>query len=179
VYVCVCIYIHYSHRPDDAHTHNHATSTTNVVGVLLLIGYLTSDAFTTNWQSALFTSHKMSTMQMMCAMNFCSMALTLVALIEQGKLVEDILFFHNHPDAIIDAWITSISSAIGQLFIFYTISEFGAVTFTLIMTVRQAAAILISCVIYGHVIGVIGFIGIVITFMALFLRMYLDKRIGK
>jgi adenosine 3'-phospho 5'-phosphosulfate transporter B2 len=77
----------------------------------------------------------MSTMQMMCSLNLISMTLTFVALIEQCKLYEDVLFFHQHLDAIMDALLTSICSTIGQMFIFYTISEFGAVTFTLIMTI--------------------------------------------
>lgn len=45
--------------------------------------------------------------------------------------------FPQHPKFIIDSVILSISSAIGQLFIFYTISKFGAVVFSIIMTVRQ------------------------------------------
>lgn len=37
----------------------------------------------------------------------------------------------------VDCVILSISSAIGQLFIFYTIAHFGPVVFIIIMTVRQ------------------------------------------
>lgn len=47
--------------------------------------------------------------------------------------------FPQHPKFIIDCVILSISSAIGQLFIFYTISKFGAVVFSIIMTVRQVS----------------------------------------
>ena len=36
-----------------------------------------------------------------------------------------------------DCLLTAISSALGQLFIFATISKFGPVVFTIIMTVRQ------------------------------------------
>jgi solute carrier family 35 (adenosine 3'-phospho 5'-phosphosulfate transporter), member B2 len=46
-------------------------------------------------------------------------------------------FYSQHPKFVIDCIILSISSAIGQLFIFYTISTFGAVVFTIMMTVRQ------------------------------------------
>ena len=47
-----------------------------------------------------------------------------------------------------DCVILSICSAVGQLFIYYTISQFGAVVFIIIMTLRQALAILLSCIIY-------------------------------
>lgn len=43
----------------------------------------------------------------------------------------------QHSKFIIDCVILSISSAIGQLFIFYTIAHFGPVVFTIIMTLRQ------------------------------------------
>lgn len=40
-----------------------------------------------------------------------------------------------------DCIVLSVSSAVGQLFIFYTISKFGAVVFTIMMTVRQVSLI--------------------------------------
>ena len=40
------------------------------------------------------------------------------------------------------------------------------------MTLRQAIAILLSCYIYGHVITVIGIIGVAIVFAATFLNIY-------
>lgn len=45
--------------------------------------------------------------------------------------------FLQHPSFVVDCTILSISSAIGQLFIFYTISSFGPVVFTIMMTIRQ------------------------------------------
>ena len=44
--------------------------------------------------------------------------------------------------------------------------------FTIIMTLRQAMAILLSCYIYGHVITVFGFVGIFVVFLAMFLNIY-------
>ncbi|CAF4991645.1 unnamed protein product, partial [Rotaria sp. Silwood1] len=43
-----------------------------------------------------------------------------------------------------------ICSSVGQLFIFSTIEEFGPVIFTIIMTIRQAFSILLSCLFYGN-----------------------------
>jgi adenosine 3'-phospho 5'-phosphosulfate transporter B2 len=44
------------------------------------------------------------------------------------------------------------------------------------MTLRQAFAILLSCVIYGHPVTWIGLCGIVVVFIALFLRIYANQR---
>lgn len=107
--------------------------------------------------------------------------------------------FHlQHPKFIVDCVILSVSSAVGQLFIFYTIATFGPVVFTIIMTVRQvcllieksckearvkhllysqAIAILLSCVVYQHHISKFGIFGVFIVFVAIFLRVYCNQRL--
>lgn len=51
-------------------------------------------------------------------------------------------FLSYHPQALVFNIITAITSATGQLFIFYTIKQFGPVVFTIIMTTRQVLLIL-------------------------------------
>jgi adenosine 3'-phospho 5'-phosphosulfate transporter B2 len=68
----------------------------------------------------------------------------------------------------------SVTSAIGQLFIYHTIKNFGAITFVLIMTVKQALSITASCVIYGHVLNFEAVMGVGIVFSALGARVF-DK----
>ncbi|XP_029642462.1 adenosine 3'-phospho 5'-phosphosulfate transporter 1 isoform X2 [Octopus sinensis] len=154
----------------------HKDSVTNFSGVLLLVGYMGFDSFTANWQGALFTQYKMSSSQMMASVNLFSCLFTVVALIEQGGFVESVAFMTKYPTFIFHAVILSLCSAFGQLFIFYTISKFGPVTFTIIMTLRQAFAIFLSCIIYGHPITLLGIIGVAVVFFALFLRIYCNQR---
>lgn len=45
----------------------------------------------------------------------------------------------QHSKFTFDCLVLSLSSSIGQLFIFYTISKFGPVVFTIIMTLRQVS----------------------------------------
>ncbi|KAH9507303.1 hypothetical protein Btru_056868 [Bulinus truncatus] len=149
---------------------------TTTSGLIMLIGYMLFDSFTSNWQGELFTHYKMSSIQMMAGVNMFSCLLTSVSLIEQGGFIDSAAFMVRHPEFIWDALILSICSASGQLFIFYTISQYGAVVFVIIMTVRQGFAILLSCLIYGHPVTVIGLLGIVILFIALFLKIYASQR---
>ena len=118
----------------------------------------------------------MSSIQMMAGVNLFSCLLTSVSLIEQGGFTSSAAFMLRHPDFIFAAVILSICSASGQLFIFYTISRYGPVVFVIIMTVRQGFAILLSCIIYGHPVTIIGFVGILLVFLALFLRIYANDR---
>lgn len=150
--------------------------TTTVAGIIMLVGYMSFDSFTSNWQGELFKQYKMSSIQMMAGVNMFSCLLTSVSLIEQGGFVECIAFMFNHPTFVVHAVILSLCSACGQLFIFYTIEKFGPVTFTIIMTLRQAFAILLSCIIYGHPLTFVGIFGVVIVFIALFLRIYANQR---
>lgn len=154
----------------------HKGTITTFSGVILLVGYMTFDSFTSNWQGELFIRHKMSSIQMMTGVNMFSCLLTGVSLIEQGGFFDSIGFMSRHPSFVFHAVILSLCSAVGQLFIFFTISKFGAVTFTIIMTIRQALAVLISCIIYGHPVGVVGYFGVVIVFLALLLRIYANYR---
>lgn len=104
--------------------------------------------------------------------NLFSVLYTSVSLLEQGGFSDAIGFMTRHPLFLLHIAALAVASSIGQLFIFYTIDRFGAVTFTIIMTVRQAFAILLSCLIYQHPVHFIGVIGIIICFAAIFLRTY-------
>ncbi|XP_048735431.2 adenosine 3'-phospho 5'-phosphosulfate transporter 1-like [Ostrea edulis] len=154
----------------------HTGGVTTMSGVILLIGYMAFDSFTSNWQGELFKRHKVSSIQMMTGVNLFSCLLTGVSLIEQGGFFDSLAFMTKHPDFISHAIVLSFCSAGGQLFIFYTIAKFGPVTFTIIMTIRQGLAILLSCIIYGHPVTMIGILGILSVFLALFLRIYANQR---
>ena len=150
--------------------------TTTVAGMIMLVGYMAFDSFTSNWQGELFKQYKMSSIQMMAGVNMFSCLLTSVSLIEQGGFVECIAFMFEYPTFVMHAIVLSLCSACGQLFIFYTIEKFGAVTFTIIMTLRQAFAIMLSCVIFGHPLTFVGILGVLVVFAALFLRIYANQR---
>jgi adenosine 3'-phospho 5'-phosphosulfate transporter B2 len=151
-------------------------ASTTLSGLIILVGYLTFDSFTSNWQSELFRVYRVSSVEMMAGVNLFSVLLTSVSLVQQGAFNQAADFASRHPLFMAHVLALSITSAVGQLFIFYTISEFGAVTFTIIMTVRQGLAILLSCIVYHHSVSSIGIAGIVLLFAAIFSRMYLSQK---
>lgn len=153
-----------------------ASSVTTLTGIFLLAMYMIFDSFTSNWQGDLFKTYGMTAVQMMCGVNLFSTFFTAASLSVQGGFLASLQFATEHPKFVFDCIILSISSAVGQLFIFYTIAVFGPVVFTIIMTVRQAAAILLSCLIYKHSISLLGIVGVFVVFVAIFLRVYCDQR---
>lgn len=69
-----------------------------------------------------------------------------------------------------DNVILSIASAIGQLFIFYTIKVHGPVIFTIMMTTRQIFSLVLSCFLFAHPLGVLSSIGAALVFVVVFNR---------
>lgn len=155
------------------------SAVTTLTGVFLLCMYMTSDSFNSNWQGALFKSYQMSSVEMMFGVNLFSCLLTASSLFVQSGFLDSLEFAAKHPAFIYDCLLLSVSAAIGQLFIYFTISTFGAVVFTIIMTLRQAVAILLSCVIYKHSVSSTGVFGIVVVFLAIFLRVYCSQRLRR
>ncbi|XP_041043719.1 adenosine 3'-phospho 5'-phosphosulfate transporter 1 [Carcharodon carcharias] len=153
----------------------HPSTVTTFSGIVILAGYILFDSFTSNWQDALF-KYKMSSIQMMFGVNLFSCLFTVGSLLEQGAFFQSLAFMLQHPEFAFHAGLLSICSACGQLFIFYTISQFGAAVFTIIMTLRQAFAILLSCLIYGHSVTMVGGLGLATVFLSLFLRVYARSR---
>ena len=104
-----------------------ANTTTTFSGFILLIAYLCLDSFTSNWQNELFKTYKMSKAQMMCGVNLFSCLFTSVSLMQQGAFFKSLVFMSQYPDFTYDCVVLSICSALGQIFIFNTIKEFGNV----------------------------------------------------
>ena len=152
----------------------HTTETT-FAGVIILIGYMAFDSFTSNWQSELFKTYKVSSIQMMFGVNLFSCVLTIGSLLFRGAFFSSITFLCSHAEFALHAFVLSICSAVGQLFIFHTISIFGPIIFTLIMTTRQAISILLSCLVYGHLLTPQALLGVLVVFLALFMRVYFKK----
>lgn len=138
-----------------------------IFGGLLLLCYVGFDSFTSNYQKTVFDTHKINPYQMMLGINAASCTVLFVMLGLRGVLMEAILFFLDHPLCLIHACLMSVCSASGQLFIFYTIKEFGVVVFSSIMTFRQFLAIMLSLVYYGHPVTAGSACGLATVFFAL------------
>ncbi|XP_017047204.1 adenosine 3'-phospho 5'-phosphosulfate transporter 1 [Drosophila ficusphila] len=154
-----------------------ASGVTTLTGIFLLSMYMVFDSFTANWQGSLFKSYGMTSLQMMCGVNLFSSIFTGASLSMQGGFMDSLTFATEHPKFVFDMVVLSICSAVGQLFIYHTIDVFGPVVFTIIMTLRQAVAIMLSCFIYQHSISLLGFFGVLIVFVAIFLRVYCNQRL--
>ncbi len=85
-------------------------------------------------------------------------------------------FLSRHPFVILNMLLFSCASAIGQIFIFTTITTFGPLTCSIITTTRKFFTILGSVVLFGNSLITRQWIGVVFVFVGLSIDVYFDKR---
>lgn len=140
-------------------------------GLMLLGFFLFFDSFTSQFQSRMFQRHvDLSMVELMFATSAFSTVLSLITLIHTHELGPALEFVYEHSEIHLHFFLFSICSTIGQLFIFYTIKNFGAVVFTLIMTTRILLSIALSIFLYGHQVTGFGFLGLMAVLGAVLYR---------
>ena len=150
---------------------NQEAPTAAWTGVMLLFLFLFFDSFTSQFQSRMFQRHvDLSMVELMFATSAFSTVLSAVTLVHTQELWAALEFMYEHSEIHVHFFMFSICSTIGQLFIFYTIKNFGAVVFTLIMTTRIILSIALSCIMYGHQVTGVGFLGLMLVVGAVLYR---------
>ena len=140
-------------------------------GVMLLCLFLLFDSFTSQFQSRMFQRHAhLSMVELMLATSAFSTVLSGITLIHTHELSAAMEFMYQHSEIHLHFFMFSICSTIGQLFIYYTIKNFGAVVFTIIMTTRVLLSIALSVVLYGHKVTGMGFLGLSLVMGAVLYR---------
>ncbi len=135
--------------------------TTTAAGIVLLALFLLFDSFTGQWQARMFnTFPSLSVPELLFATNAFSTVLSLITLVHEKELGPALDFVYEHSEIHLHFFLFSLCSTAGQMLIFYTIKNFGAVVFAIIMTVRVLVSIVVSCLLYDHPMtgqGLLGF----------------------
>ena len=101
-------------------------NSTEFLGLIFLLMYITSDSFTSQWQSRVYSDYgreNVDPYQMMLGVNVNAIILTSAGLVFSGDLPVVWEFLLANPVCFRYNIITAITSASGQLCIFYTIKE--------------------------------------------------------
>jgi adenosine 3'-phospho 5'-phosphosulfate transporter B2 len=147
--------------------------TTQFYGFILLCLYITSDSFTAQWQSRVYRDYgKIDQFHMMFGVNISAILITSFALVVSGEIPLVIDFFSHNPSTLWYNILTAITSTTGQLCIYFTIKRFGPIVFTIIMTTRQMLSIVVSNMLFGHVMSFQSYVGALIVFTAVFHSIY-------
>eukprot|EP01094_Clydonella_sp_ATCC50884_P011776 TRINITY_DN21607_c0_g1_i1.p1 TRINITY_DN21607_c0_g1~~TRINITY_DN21607_c0_g1_i1.p1 ORF type:complete len:342 (-),score=150.11 TRINITY_DN21607_c0_g1_i1:118-1110(-) len=152
----------------DIASSSHAAETDSFWGLLLMAGYLSCDGFTSVFQEKLFKQYKISSYNQMLYVNLCSGIMSLLGLISAGQLMPAIDFSLRNPGFMVNAFGLSLCATMGQLSIYYTIKNFGALFFATVMTTRQVVSIVLSCMIFFHPLTLGQGVGAAIVFGTLY-----------
>lgn len=147
--------------------------TSSFHGIILLCTYIVSDSFTSQYQTSIYKKYgKIDQFHMMFGVNLSAIAITSAALVVSGELSMVMEFLYYNPLAIAYNVITAITSATGQMFIYYTIKTFGPVVFTIIMTTRQIVSMVVSTLYFHHPMPLSAVGGAVVVFSCVFHSIY-------
>ena len=102
-------------------------------------------------------------------------AYLLNATIYTGELFRFYEFIWKHPSLISDIALFSSLSAVGQLFIFLTVAEFGPLSCSIVTTTRKFFTVLSSVFLFGNNLTPTQWIGTTFVFLGL----TLDAMYGK
>ena len=118
-------------------------------------------------------------MVMMMYANLFSSGFTALGLVLNLEILSVASFVEANPAIVAHIGIMAVCSAVGQLFIFYTISKYGPLVFATIQTVRQLLSIVLSILFFAHPINAMETLGIAVVFVALTAQIYQKYRASK
>lgn len=158
--------------------HNYASfDLQNLLGVgeILLLLSLSMDGVTGAVQERMKAEHQTKSGHMMYKMNLWSTMYLLVATAISGDIFEFFQFIQRHPSLVYYIALFSSLSAIGQLFIFLTVAEFGPLPCSIITTTRKFFTVLTSVFLFKNNLTNTQWIGTTLVFLGL----ALDSMYGK
>ncbi|OAV91686.1 hypothetical protein PTTG_06525 [Puccinia triticina 1-1 BBBD Race 1] len=161
----------------------------SMFGLTLLLINLLVDGATNSTQDEIFSRFTISGSQLMFIMNALATIITLAALqapiptaissffgTSNGSANEftvAVEFIKTYPKVLQDILLFSSAGAIGQLFIFETLSHFGSLTLVTITVTRKLFTMLLSVFFFDHKLSFGQWGGIAIVFLAIGLEAYI------
>ncbi|KAH9458726.1 hypothetical protein Pst134EB_011021 [Puccinia striiformis f. sp. tritici] len=160
----------------------------SLFGLSLLLIDLLIDGATNSTQDKIFSRFTISGSQLMFIMNTLATIITLTVLqapiptaispflgtsnSSGNEFTAAIEFIKSYPKVLQDILLFSSAGAIGQLFIFETLSHFGSLTLVTITVTRKLFTMLLSIFIFNHKLSFGQWGGIAIVFLAIGLEAY-------
>lgn len=159
-------------------------ATNSVWGLLLLSINLLADGFMNSTQDQIFSGYKgLTGPQMMLGLNACSTALTSAYLVTayvlpgySSEITNLVRFVQLHPPILLDIFSFALAGAIGQIFIFLTLSRHGSLILVTITVTRKLFTMLLSVVCFNHPLTKPQWLGVALVFSGIGLEAYWTRK---
>ncbi|KAF3950153.1 hypothetical protein CMV_024054 [Castanea mollissima] len=149
------------------------------LGYLLCFLNLTFDGFTNATQDSITTRYpKTSAWDIMRGMNLWGTIYNMIYMFgwPHASGFEAVQFCKQHPEAAWDIFLYCLCGAVGQNFIFLTISRFGSLADTTITTTRKFVSIVVSSLLSGNPLSTKQWGCVAMVFSGLSYQIYLKWR---
>ncbi|KAG9389631.1 UAA transporter [Carpediemonas membranifera] len=144
------------------------SSSSSGLGIALLIASLVCDGLTNTLQDKYVARYRPSSLQLMMGVNLFSALFAAVALVGTGQLFDAVSFIRMAgSDLAVSLALVGLASGVGQVFLYGMIRDFGSLATSVTTTTRKFFTILLSVIIYGHVVSVGSWVGVGLVFAGL------------
>uniref|UniRef100_A0A0G4IEF8 Sugar phosphate transporter domain-containing protein n=1 Tax=Chromera velia CCMP2878 TaxID=1169474 RepID=A0A0G4IEF8_9ALVE len=148
-----------------------AEAAQTVVGLALIFLSLLCDMFTGPRQDKMNKKYQVGAFEHMMFTNLFAMFPSGIAMliVEQSQPFQ---YAARYPEMIQYIFLFAVCNTLGQVFIFQSLTSFGALYLTLITTTRKFFTVFFSVIWFGHKLNITQWVSVVGIFSALFMQSY-------
>ncbi|OWZ13538.1 Drug/Metabolite Transporter [Phytophthora megakarya] len=159
---------HEKHHSEHKQSHNSLPEqerTPNMVlGFSLLVLSLLFDGATGALEDKFMETYHIGAFDLMYYVNIYKALFSAAGMVVNGEVP---VFLQYVVPSLPNLMMLSLTGAFGQAFIFFTISKFGALTTAIIGTCRKVLSIVLSVVLFGHVLSLEQNVGLGLSFLGI------------
>ena len=180
------------YAPSGGHGAKKGAASNSLLGIGLLLVNLLVDGAINSTQDEVFVKYKIQGIQMMFLMNVFATLITTTSMlvpfpsipiispapasgVRHSELSSALAFISSHPQVLKDILLFSTAGALGQLFIFDTLENFGSLTLVTITVTRKLFTMLLSLVVYDHRLTAGQWIGVTTVFAGIGIEAYVKR----
>lgn len=156
-----------STKADDSSSSADAT----LIGALMLSLSLCFDGATGAYEDKLMGNDHVGPFDLMFNIQLGKAVISFIALVAMNELGN---FVDTLKDGVFVLFLLGLTGAFGQVFVFLTISKFGALNCALIGLFRKMLSLILSLVLFGHSLNAIQTVGLTLSLLAMIANFY-DK----
>ena len=158
-------------------------SASSMLGLGFIVAALVCDGITGGMQDRIRAESsrrqvKAKPYDMMFSTNVVMTIVAALVAVIFKEITPGLVYCQENPDILSSMLKFAICSALGQMFIFYTISNFGSLTTTTVTTTRKVFSVLLSIFLKGHSMNTQGWMGIGVASLGILAELQ-NKMSGK
>jgi UDP-galactose transporter B1 len=157
---------HKAVQTNEIHDHvaAHERTPNVLLGFSLLLLSLLFDGATGALEDKYMEQYHIGAFDLMYTVNIYKCIFAAIGMVVMGEIPT---FVEQVVPSLPNLVLLSLTGAMGQAFIFFTISKFGALTTSIIGTCRKVLSIVLSVILFGHILSFEQFIGLAVSFVGI------------